>query len=133
MKNKILMTFLVLASLCCCKTKNELSSSDTTAAMSIEKARSIFTNKVTITGVEGINPIAIEKRHKAYDLKYRGMSSKKENKLVYTFNDSLISSPDLVALLEKDKDIIAADPFRKSQTRVTVSKSGDKKKGVLTK
>lgn len=130
---KVLLTLFVLAGLTACKTKNEVISPENTSTMSAEKARSVFTNKITVKGVVGINPEALEKSFKKYELKYRGMSSKTENKMVYSFNDGLITSPELVTLLEQNKDVIEAIPFRKTQTRVTVSKSGDKKKGVLTK
>lgn len=126
----ILALLLVLFS---CKTTKELDTSDQKNEMTIEKARTVFINKVTVTAKEGMSAKSFEKKYKEYELQYRGMSSKSQNTMAFSFNDNLISSPALIELLKNDKNALNATPLRKAEQRTTVSKSGGKGVGKLTK
>lgn len=133
MRISILSFLTIITLLFSCKTNQELNTMEGTQEMSTEKARSIFTNKVTVTAKEGAKPKSFEKRYQKYILKYRGMSSKSQNMMAFTFDDEKITSPQLIELLKKDNEVITANPLRKANTRATISKSGDKRNGTLTK
>jgi len=131
MRFTIISLSLLIFTLFSCKTTKETPESANT--MSIEESRNIFTNKLSVKAKKGVSAKDFEKRYQEYELKYRGLSSKSQNILAFTFNNNLISSPALVDLIKTDKYVLDVTPLRKAETRVFTSKSGDKKKGKLSK
>ena len=119
------MTFLLLGILClssCKSSKNTNEVSNETSQQS-----GIYSDKVSAQIKEGISPATIEKKYAEYKLTYKGLTSKSQNIMLFTFDDSLISNEDMVKKLSKDKDVVSATSLSSITKTSKVSRSSDKK------
>ncbi len=119
------MTFLLLGILClssCKSSKNTNEASNETSQQS-----GIYSDKVSAQIKEGISPATIEKKYAEYKLTYKGLTSKSQNIMLFTFDDSLISNEDMVKKLSKDKDVVSATSLSSITKTSKVSRSSDKK------
>ncbi len=120
-----LLTLLLLTLICfssCKSSKDTNDSSDETTAVS-----DVYSDKVSAQIKEGISPATIEKKYAEYKLTYKGLTSKSQNIMLFTFDDSLISNEDLVKKLSKDKDVVSATSLSSITKTSNVSRSSDKK------
>lgn len=127
MKLSVLYLFTLTTILFSCNSNKELNSTDGKSEMSIEQSKSVFQNNVTVKAKEGADPESLEKSFEEYNLNYKGMSSKSQNLMVFTFNDSTITSSRLIKLLKKEGDVLDAFSLRKSEFRTTSNQSSKRK------
>lgn len=114
------MGILCLSS--CKSSKNTNEASNETSQQS-----GIYSDKVSAQIKEGISPATIEKKYAEYKLTYKGLTSKSQNIMLFTFDDSLISNEDMVKKLSKDKDVVSATSLSSITKTSKVSRSSDKK------
>lgn len=125
----IIITVIIGASQMSCKTTKDLTE------VSVEKtaASRIFSDKLIATVKPGVAPTTLEKRFEKYTLAYRGLTSKSQNKMMFTFDDSMISNDDMRKLLEKDDDIVATESLKETTRSTSAKLSSDKKTALPIK
>jgi len=85
-----------------------------------------YNNKVIVSMKSDVTAADLEEKYKQYALKYKGLTSKSANKVMFEFDDTLISNGRMLALLNKDKMVLNAVNLKEASTK---AKSGlsDKK------
>lgn len=91
-----------------------------------EPESSVFSDKITIIANAGIKPDYLQKKYEKYVLNYKGLMSKKQNKMMFTFDDTTISNKEICDLITKDNKVIIAEPLQSGVIQTGISKSSDK-------
>jgi len=128
---KFFLLFLLIG-LMSCKTSNDLTNKNEEIVVE-ESEKKLFNDKVMITANAEVTHEPLEKNYSQYGLKYVGLNSKKQNKMVFSFDTSTISNKKLLALLNKDNNVIKAESLYNINPPTTVGKSSKKQSSRLTK
>ncbi len=120
----ILASLIVVLSISACKSsKDALQNEETKSSVD----RSAYDDKISAQIKEGVAYATIEKRYAEYKLTYKGLTSKSQNIMLFTFDDDLISNEDMVKKMSKDKDIVSANSLSSITKKTSASRSSDKK------
>jgi len=78
------------------------------------------TSKIMILLATNVRPNVLEEAFKTYELKSKGLVSRRENRCIFTYNQSLIDGHSLLEMINKsDKVLEAKFPEVIRQPRVT--------------
>ncbi len=86
-----------------------------------------FNNRVMVTMKDKITAEDLEKEYEMYALKAKGLASKSSNKVLFEFDDSLISNSKMLAILNKNKNVIKAEKLTDASERKTTSGTSQRK------
>ena len=86
-----------------------------------------FNNRVMVTMKDKIIAEDLEKEYEMYALKAKGLASKSANKVLFEFDDSLISNSRMLSILNKNKNVIAAAKLTDANERKTTSGTSQRK------
>jgi len=120
----ILVTLIGVLSISACKSSTDALQTDEAQSA---VGNSAYNDKISAHIKEGVAYATIEKRYAEYKLTYKGLTSKSQNIMVFTFDDNLISNEDMVKKMSKDKDIVSASSLSSITRKKGASKSSDKK------
>ena len=114
----ILALVLTLSFVTACKTSQNVQENEAT-----ETASNMYNGKVVVIPKVGVAPTTLEQNYTEYKLAYKGLTSKSENKMVFTFDDTTITNKELCKKLNKDENVLNATSFGSTINNTGVSRS----------
>ena len=79
-----------------------------------EEEKVPFNNKVLVRMTPDITADYLVEKYKEYSLTYKGKTSKSTRSVLFEFDDTKISHKNMLALLNKDKEIESASGMKKA-------------------
>ena len=108
----LLLTFIA------CKTNNALVNQST--QNTVKKVETMDMSKIMVLLPTGMKANVLEEEFKAYELKSKGLVSRRENRCMFTYNQSLVEANELLEVVKKSSNVLeAAFPELVHQPKVT--------------
>jgi len=124
MKLSITILGLLIFTLLSCNSTKQAAEDDLPVA---------FNDKVMITMKPKVNAADLELEYQEYSLKSKGLASKSANKVMFNFDDTKITNSQMLALLNKNKNIIKAERLTNNKRTTTTGISYKKGSSSPTK
>ena len=108
----LLLTFIA------CKTNNALVNQST--QNTVKKVETMDMSKIMVLLPTGMKANVLEEEFKAYELKSKGLVSRRENRCIFTYNQSLVEANELLEVVKKSSNVLEAEfPEIVHQAKVT--------------
>ena len=108
----LLLTFIA------CKTNNALVNQST--QNTVKKVETMDMSKIMVLLPTGMKANVLEEEFKAYELKSKGLVSRRENRCMFTYNQSLVEANELLEVVKKSSNVLEAEfPEIVHQAKVT--------------
>jgi len=108
----LLLTFIA------CKTNNALVNQST--QNTVKKVETMDMSKIMVLLPTGMKANVLEEEFKAYELKSKGLVSRRENRCMFTYNQSLVEANELLEVVKKSSNVLEAEfPEIVHQPKVT--------------
>jgi len=104
---------LLLFTFMACKTTNK-------ALVNQSIQKTMDTSKIMVLLPTGMKANVLEEEFKAYELKSKGLVSRRENRCLFTYNQSLVEANELLEIMKKSSNVLEANfPKIVHQSKVT--------------
>ena len=101
-----LLGCLLLMFIACKATNKSLTQSPTLDTVDTEDT--VDAEKIMVLLQNQVRPNALEEEFKAYELKSKGLVSRRENRCMFTYNPSLIEGSKLLAMIQASDKVLEA-------------------------
>ena len=108
----LLLTFIA------CKTNNALVNQST--QNTVKKVETMDMSKIMVLLPTGMKANVLEEEFKAYELKSKGLVSRRENRCMFTYNQSIVEANELLEVVKNSSNVLEAEfPEIVHQPKVT--------------